>query len=144
MARVSTYLNFARETEQAFNFYKTVFHGEFIGGIMRYGQVPAMPGKPQITDADKNLIMYMQLQILGGHMLMGTDVPESMGLKMNVGNNVHINLEPDTRQETKRLYDALAEGGKVTMPLQDMFWGAYHGSCTDKYGIHWMFNCNQK
>lgn len=144
MARVSTYLNFARETEDAFNFYKTVFNGEFVGGIMRFGHLPPMQGAPQIADADKNLIMHMELEILGGHLLMGTDVPESMGFKMNYGNNVHINLEPDTREETKRLFDALSAGGKVTMPLQDMFWGAYYGSCTDKFGVQWMFNCSQK
>jgi len=61
-----------------------------------------------------------------------------------LGNNVHINLEPDTRTETKKLFDALSSGGKITMELQNMFWGAYYGSCTDKYGVQWMFNCNEK
>jgi len=70
--------------------------------------------------------------------------PESMGLKVDYGNNIHINLEPETREETKRLYEALSDGGKVTMELQDMFWGAYYGSCTDKYGVNWMFNCAEK
>ena len=75
---------------------------------------------------------------------MGTDATESMGLKVNYGNNVHINLEPDSREETKRLYDALSDGGEVTMELQDMFWGDYFGSCTDKFGVRWMFNCSVK
>ena len=88
--------------------------------------------------------MHVELPILGGHMLMGTDAPESMGFKVNPGNNVHINLEPDTRSETKRLFEALSAGGKVTMDLQDMFWGAYYGSCTDNFGVQWMFNCNEK
>jgi PhnB protein len=66
-----------------------------------------------------------------------------MGFKVMTGNNIHINLEPDSRIETKRLFDALSEAGTISMPLQDMFWGAYYGSCTDKYGINWMFNCNQ-
>ena len=75
---------------------------------------------------------------------MGTDAPVSMGFTVNFGNNISINLEPDTKEETKKLFDALAEGGKVTMELQDMFWGAYFGSCTDKFGVQWMFNCAAK
>jgi PhnB protein len=71
---------------------------------------------------------------------MGTDAPESMGFTVNKGNNVHINIEPDTKAETIRLFDALADEGTVTVPLQDMFWGAYFGSCTDKFGIHWLFS----
>jgi len=145
MARVCTYLNFPRNTEQAFNFYKSVFGSEYTGmGIARFGDIPAQEGMPPLTDEDKNLIMHIELPIVGGHILMGTDAPESMGFAVNFGNNVHINLEPDTRKETKILFDALSSGGKITMELQDMFWGAYYGSCTDKYGIQWMFNCTEK
>ena len=67
-----------------------------------------------------------------------------MGFHVNFGNNVHISLEPDTRVETKRLFDALSAGGKITMDLQDMFWGAYYGRVTDKYGVQWMVNCSAK
>ena len=145
MARVSTYLNFARNTEEAFNFYRSVFGGEFTAGrIARFGDVPASDGMPPLAENDKNLVMHIELPITGGHVLMGTDAPESMGFKMHFGNNVHINLEPDTRTETKRLFDALAVGGKITMELQDMFWGAYFGSCTDKFGVQWMVNCTEK
>jgi PhnB protein len=145
MARVSTYLNYPNNTEEAFTFYKSVFGGEFGGnGIARFGDIPATEGMPPIAEHDKNLIMHIELAITGGHVLMGTDAPESMGFKVNYGNNVHINLEPDTRAETKRLFDALSAGGTVTMELQDAFWGAYFGSCTDKYGVQWMVNCNEK
>ena len=145
MARTSTYLNFPRNTEEAFKFYKSIFGGEFGNdGIARMGDIPAMEGMPPMADADKNLVMHIELTLLGGHVLMGTDAPESMGFNVNNGNNVHISLEPDTRAEAKRLFDALANGGTVTMPLQDMFWGAYYGSVTDKYGIQWMVNCNEK
>jgi PhnB protein len=145
MARTSTYLNFPRNTEEAFNFYKSVFGGEFRGdGAARFSDIPPMEGMPPMPDADKNLIMHIELEITGGHILMCSDAPESMGFNVNFGNNVHINLEPDTREETKRLFDALSEGGKITMELQDMFWGAYYGSCTDKFGVHWMVNCNEK
>jgi len=145
MARVSTYLNFPHHTEEAFNFYKSIFGGEFGGdGFNRFSDIPPIDGQPPVNEEAKNLVMHVELPILGGHMLMGTDAPESMGFKVNPGNNVHINLEPDTRSETKRLFEALSAGGKVTMDLQDMFWGAYYGSCTDKFGVQWMFNCNEK
>lgn len=145
MARVSTYLNFPRNTEEAFNFYKTVFGGEFGGaGVARFSDIPVSEGMPAIAEEDKNLIMHIELPILGGHVLMATDAPETMGFKLNFGNNYNINLEPDTKAETKRLFDALSFGGKVTMDLQMMFWGAYFGSCIDKFGVQWMFNCNEK
>ena len=143
MASVSTYLNFARETEDAFKFYKTVFGGEF-GQTMRFGDMPPQPGMPPLPDADKNLLVHIELKILGDYLLMGTDAPESMGFKVNKGNNIHINLHPDTREETKKLFEKLSAGGTVTMELQDMFWGDYFGSCTDKYGVNWMVACNAK
>lgn len=144
MARVSTYLNFPRQTEEAFLFYKSVFGTEFTGKIQRMGEVPAQEGQPPIQDADKNLVMHVELPILGGYVLMGTDAPESMGFHVNFGNNSYINLEPDTREETDKLFQALSAGGKIDMPLQKMFWGGYYGSCTDKYGVRWMFNCASK
>lgn len=144
MARVSTYLNFSRNTEEAFKFYKSVFGGEFIGEISRMGDAPPQEGMPSLADSDKNLVMHIALPILDGHVLMGTDAPESMGFQVNFGNNVYINLEPDTKAETKKLFDALSAGGKVTMELQDMFWGDYFGSCIDKFGVQWMFNCSAK
>ncbi|MCW3084390.1 MAG: Glyoxalase/bleomycin resistance protein/dioxygenase [Bacteroidetes bacterium] len=142
MARTSTYLNFPRNTEEAFNFYRSVFGGEFTGGgVGRFGDFPPPPGAPQLAEEDKKLILHIELEITGGHVLMGTDAPESMGFKLTQGNNMHICLEPDTKQETKKLFDALSAGGSVTMELQDMFWGAYYGTCTDKFGVLWMFNC---
>ena len=144
MARVSTYLNFSRNTEEAFNFYKSVFGTKFEGKINRMGDVPPQEGQPPIAEADKNLVMHVALPILGGHMLMGTDAPESMDFKVNPGNNIYINLEPDTRAETDKLFKALAEGGKVEMELQEMFWGDYFGSLTDKFGVRWMFNCTEQ
>ncbi|MES1215511.1 MAG: SRPBCC domain-containing protein [Bacteroidota bacterium] len=142
MSRVSTYLNFPGNTEAAFNFYKKIFKTEFHGnGLQRFGDVSLPEGMPPLSDADKKLIIHAELTILGGHVIMATDAPESMGMKVEYGTNMHINLEPGTREETKRLYEALSDAGKITMELQDMFWGAYFGSCTDKFGINWMFNC---
>jgi PhnB protein len=144
MATVSTYLNFVRNTEEAFLFYRSVFGGDFTGGIMRFRDIPPMEGMPELSDSEKDLVMHVVLPILGCHKLMGTDAPESMGFRVSQGNNVYINLEPDTREETKRLFDALSGGGKVEQELQDMFWGDYYGSCRDKFGVQWMFNCSEK
>jgi len=145
MAKVSAYLNFTRSTEEAFNFYKSVFGTEFLGeGIMRFKDVPPSDDMPPLPEADKDLVMHVALPILGGFNLMGSDAPESMGFKVNAGNNVYINLEPDSKEETDRLFKALSTGGKVEQELQDMFWGAYYGSCRDKFGTQWMFNFDQR
>ncbi len=145
MAQTSTYLNFERSTEEAFNFYKSVFGTEFDGGIMRHGDVPPHEGSvPAEDNPDKDLVMHVALPILGGHLLMGTDAPESMGFKLNMGNNSYICLQPDSRAEADTLYAALSEGGNAEMPLQDMFWGDYFGSLVDKFGVQWMVNCSSK
>jgi PhnB protein len=144
VARTSTYLNFTRTTEAAFNFYKTVFGTEFVAPIARMGDVPTQPGQPEMSAEDKNLVLNVQLPITGGHLLMGTDAPESMGFTLNQGNNVYICLDPDTRAEADRLFAALGEGGKVEMGLQEMFWGDYFGSLVDKFGTLWMVNCTAK
>lgn len=144
MPRVSTYLNFPGTTEEAFNFYKSVFKTEFHGAIMRMGEVPPYEGVPPLNEADKNLVMHVSMPILGGHIISGTDATESMGFKWVSGNNMYITLEPDSKEETERLYAALSEGGKIEMPLQNMFWGSLYGSWTDKYGIRWMINYTEK
>jgi uncharacterized glyoxalase superfamily protein PhnB/uncharacterized protein YndB with AHSA1/START domain len=137
--RVTSYLNFPGTTEKAFRFYKKVFGGEFTGvGLQRFGDVKLPAEAPPMNEADKKLILHAELTILGGHVLMATDAPESMGFKMQTGNNMHINVEPESRKETKRLFDALSEGGTVTMPLKDMFFGAYFAELTDQFGINWM------
>ena len=146
MASVSTYLNFARETEAAFLFYQQVFGTDFAAPIMRFKNAPTgdgCGGNPP-GSADGELVMHVCLPILGGHLLMGSDTPESMGFKHHPGNNVSLNLQPDTRSETDRLFAALAEGGNVQMNPQEMFWGDYFGNLTDKFGVQWMFNCASK
>jgi PhnB protein len=140
MAQTSTYLNFAGSTEEAFTFYKSVFGTEFVGGITRHGDVPVPDGEPGIGDDDKRLVINVQLPILGGHLLQGTDVPESMGFRLDQGNNVYLCLHPDTRAEADALFAALSAGGTVQEPLQEMFWGDYFGSLVDRFGIQWMIN----
>ncbi|GAA5221543.1 VOC family protein [Membranihabitans marinus] len=145
MASVSTYLNFERNTEAAFNFYKSVFNSEFDGqGIVRMNSIPPQEGMPPLSEEDGQLVMHVEMTILGCHKIMGTDSPESMGFNLNKGNNIHINLQPDTRVETQRLFKALSSEGRVTMDLQEMFWGDYFGSCIDPFGVQWMFNCSSR
>lgn len=141
MARVSTYLNFMGKTEEAFNFYRSVFGGEF-NSFQRMSEVPTMPGQAPLPEHEKSMVMHVELPTLGDHVLMGTDALESMGHSLSFGDNVSINLEPDTREETERLFARLGEGGKVTMQLAEMFWGGYFGSLTDRFGVQWMFNCS--
>ncbi len=144
MARTSTYLNFARTTEEAFTFYKSVFGTEFAMPIARMGDAPPEPGQPEMSDEDKRLVMNVQLPILGGHLLMGSDAPESLGQSLNQGNNFYIALDPDTRADADRLFAALSEGGTIEQPIGEMFWGDYYGSFTDRYGIQWIINCTAK
>jgi PhnB protein len=144
MANVTTYLNFQGNTEEAFNFYKNVFGGEFRGEIMRFGDNPIPEGQPPMPKNLKKMVMHISLQILGCHLLQGTDAPKEMGFNLTFGNNQYINLEPDTREETDRLFNALANGGKIEQQLEDMFWGGYFGSVKDKFGVQWMFNFQTK
>ncbi len=144
MARVSTYLNFVGKTEEAFLFYRDVFQTEFLEtmgvAIMKIKDAPADPNMPPMSEADLNCVMHVELPITAGHVLMGTDFLESMGQMRSLGNNVSINLEPDTREETARLFDLLSVDGSEVMPLEDMFWGALFGTCVDRFGTRWMFN----
>jgi len=141
MATVSTYLNFDGNTEEAFTFYKSVFGTDFVGEIARMGDNPVGEGEPAMPDSMKNLVMHVSLPIIGGHLLMGTDFTEEMGMgKLNQGNNFSISLSPDSREEADALFAALSAGGNVSMPMADQFWGDYFGSFTDKYGVNWMIN----
>ena len=139
MAQVSIYLNFMGNAEEAFNLYKSVFGGEFTS-FQRMREVPTAPGQPPIPEHEQNMVMHVALPILGGTMIMGTDMLESMGHELRTGNNMTISLEPGDLEETRRLFTALAEGGTDVMPLDKMFWGAYWGTCCDRFGVRWMFN----
>ncbi len=141
-ARVCTYLNFPGNTEEAFLFYKSVFRTEFNGGLQRFGDIPPDANHPPVAEPVKKMILHVELPITGNHILMGTDAPKEMGFTVEIGNNMHLSVEPESKAEAKRIFDALSAGGKITMPLQDMFWGAYYGSLQDKYGINWMVNFN--
>jgi PhnB protein len=140
MAAINPYLNFNGNTEEAFNFYKSVFGGEFLA-VMRFKE---LPDSAQLSESDKEKIMHVALPIGNGHVIMATDALESMGQKLAIGNNVHIAISPESKEEADRLFNGLSAGGKIEMPLQDMFWGAYFGSFQDKFGVHWMVNYEYK
>mgnify|MGYP003344241132 CR=1 FL=1 len=138
MARVSTYLNFPGNTEEAFEFYRAAFGTEYLQPLQRMGDVPGQGD--QLPEHERNMVMHVELPILGGHVLMGTDALESMGHQQRIGNNTTIQLQPDSRADADRLYSMLAEGGTDTTGMQDMPWGAYWGCCLDRFGIRWMIN----
>lgn len=137
--KVNPYLNFNGNAEEAFEFYKSVFGGELF--IQRMNQAPGLEGLPE---NEKNLIMHVCLPLGDGQMIMASDVLESMGHKLTMGNNNYISLMPDSREEVDRLFNGLSAGGKVEMPLADMFWGDYFGSFVDKFGVGWMINFASK
>lgn len=139
MASVAIYLNFQGNTAEAFNFYKSVFNTEFSSPIMRMKDMPPREGAPRLPENEMNAVMHVALPILGGTVLMGTDMLESMGHKLVVGNNVTISLQPDSKEDTDRLFNALSQGGSDMAPMRQEFWG-YWGCCLDRFGTRWMFN----
>ncbi|MCC7245159.1 MAG: VOC family protein [Saprospiraceae bacterium] len=140
MSKVSIYLNFAGQAEEAFHHYKNVFGTEFSAPFYYMRDIPPMEGMPPLPENEQAMVMHVALPILGGIEIMGTDMLESMGHTLLIGNNTSINLEPDSREEADRLFAALSEDSSECTPMQDMFWGAYWGTCLDRFGIRWMIN----
>jgi len=136
MKAINPYLNFKGNTEEAFNFYKAIFGGEFMT-VQRFKDSPEAGKAPA---PEQNKIMHIALAIGKGTILMGTDTLESMGQKLAVGNNFHLSISTESEEETRKLFSALSAGGKVTVALDKTFWGAYFGMCTDKFGIQWMLS----
>jgi len=141
MMVINTYLNFEGNTEEAFNFYKSVFGTEF-ASLVRFRDMP-MEGV-NIPDRDAGKIMHIGLPLGKDQMLMASDVLGSIGQKLTMGNNVHLSLHPDSRAEADRLFNALSAGGKVYMPMADQPWGDYWGNFMDKFGVHWMINYHEE
>jgi PhnB protein len=140
MVTINPYLNFKGNTEEAFNFYKSVFGGEFIM-LQRFKDTPEAS---KIAAADQDKIMHIALPVGNGNILMATDALESMGQTLNVGNNVHLSLSAESKTEADKIFNSLSAGGQVIMPLEDTFWGAYFGMVADKFGISWMVSYDKK
>ncbi len=135
MTRLNIYLNFAGNTEEAFNFYKSVFGGEFTS-VVRFKDMP-MEGV-NIPKEDENKIMHIGLPIGKDNVLMATDTLASLGQKLVQGNNVYISVHPESKEDSDRIFNALSEGGTIEMPIADQPWGDYYGSLRDKFGMGWM------
>ncbi len=136
--QLNPYLNFDGTAEEAMNFYKSVFGGQFMGeGIMRMG---GAPGTENLPANEKNRVMHVSLPIGNGAVLMASDIIPSMGHKLTQGNGNYICVSPDSKQEADRLFNGLSAGGEIEMPMADQFWGDYFGSFKDKYGVYWMIN----
>lgn len=136
MVTINPYLNFMGDTEEAFNFYKSVFGGNFTI-VQRFKDVP---GGEKMAESDQEKIMHIALPIGNGNLLMGTDTLESMGQSLTNGNNFHIAIFPQSETEANEIFNHLAVGGKITVPMEKAFWGAYFGMLVDKFGIQWMVN----
>ena len=137
MAKANTYLNFPGTSEEAFNFYKSVFGGEFIY-LQRYN---SMPDGDNLPEADREKIMHISLAIGEDSILMATDALESLGQNLIIGNNIYVCLTADNEEEADSLFNGLSEEGRIEMPMEKTFWGSYFGSFTDKFGIGWMIDC---
>jgi PhnB protein len=140
MATINPYLNFAGNTEEAFKFYKSVFGGDFTS-LQRFKDTPQAD---KLAENEKDKIMHIALPIGKGNVLMATDALGSMGHKLTAGNNFHLSIEAESKQEAEKLFRALSVDGKVTVPLADASWGSYFGMLTDKFGIRWMVNHTYK
>lgn len=138
MKRVSTYLNFQGQAQEAFTTYAGIF-GTEISSLSRYADMPEVaPGNLKADERD--LVLHAELPIIGDHVLMATDMLPSMGQETRVGNNTTICVDVDSRDEADRVYGALSEGGSEASPMADMPWGSYWGAVLDRFGIRWMVN----
>lgn len=131
---LNPYLNFNGNTEEAFTFYKSVFGGEF-AMLMRFKDTP---GCEEMPETEQNNIMHVALPV-GNNVIMGTDVPKSME-QVTFGSNMSLCISTQSREEADRVFNGLSDNGIISMPLQDMFWGAYYGMLTDKFGVQWMLS----
>ncbi|MEH6305718.1 VOC family protein [Olivibacter sp. CPCC 100613] len=137
--KLNPYLNFDGQAEEAFKFYQSIFGGELF--IQKMSDAP---GTENLPDNEKDYAMHVAIPIGDGQFLMASDCLKSAGHQLNVGNNNYISITPDSREEADRLFNGLSAGGKVEMPMADMFWGDYFGSFEDKYGVRWMINYGTK
>jgi PhnB protein len=139
MAIINPYLNFLGNTEEVFNFYRSVFGGEF-AVLQRYKDTPEAAANLSAEDANK--IMHISLPIGNGNVLMGTDALGSMGQNLTNGNSIYLSVSTASDAEADKIFQGLSEGGTVTMPLQKMFWDSYFGMVNDRFGTQWMVEHN--
>lgn len=143
MAQINPHILFKGNTEEAFEFYKSVFGGEF-STLMRMKDLPNDPNNP-ISENAANKIIHIALPIGKGNTLMGSDVGEQfMDQELVTGNRYTISISAESKEEATRLFDGLSAGGQVEMPLAESFWDTYFGMLADKYRIQWMVDFDPK
>ena len=140
MALINPHINFNGNAEEAFTFYKSVFGGEF-AIIMRFKDLSSPEFPVAEKDADK--IMHIALPV-GKNILMGNDVPESMGRVNEKENRSKISISAESKEEADKLFNGLSIGGEIEMPISDSPWGSYFGMFRDKFGIEWMVDFDAK
>lgn len=143
MTSVNIYLTFNGDCEAAFNFYRSVFGGEF-PYIGRFSEMPPQEGQPSMSAEDGNKIMHVSLPISQETMLLGSDTGGEWSKGFTQGNNFSVSINTDSKEEADRLFNGLSAGGKVTMPMNKTFWGSYFGMFTDKFGINWMVSVEDR
>lgn len=134
---VNVYLTFNGDCKEAFDFYKSVFGGDY-ASISTFGEMPPQEGMPPVSEDEKDRIMHVALPISNETMLMGSDTGGEWAGNFQKGNNFSISVNTASKQEADRIFNALSDGGKIMMPMDDTFWGSYFGMFSDKYGINWM------
>jgi PhnB protein len=139
MATIHPYLIFPGNTEEAFNFYKSVFGGEF-NGLMRFKDSPE---KDKVSPEHADKVIHVAFPI-GDTMIMASDPPDKWNGTVQQGNNFHLSYSADTKEDADAKFEALAKGGTVYMPMGNTFWGSYFGMLKDKFGIQWMVNYDEK
>jgi PhnB protein len=143
MTTVNIYLTFNGQCEAAFNFYRSVFGGEF-PYVGRFKDMPPQEGQPPLSEDMNERIMHISLPISTETVLMGSDTGGEWAPSLIQGNNFSISINTDSQDKADYLFNGLSAGGKITMPLNKTFWGDYFGMFTDKYGINWMVSFNEK
>ena len=142
MTTVNAYINFMGNCEEAFNFYKTVFGGEF-SSLSRFSEMPPQEGMG-LTEADMDKIMHVSLPISKECILLGSDVGGEWAKNLTMGNNITLSISAESKAQADQFFQALSEGGNISMPMESTFWGSYFGMCTDKFDINWMIGFDQE
>ncbi|CAN5208076.1 VOC family protein [soil metagenome] len=139
MPTLHPHLFFRGQAEEAFNFYKSVFGGDFTGPMHKYKDVPS----ENVDDAIKDWVMHVSIMVGKNTMLMGADYHTAAG-NYNQGNGFSVYIDTDSKEQADEYFNGLAAGGRVSMPQEDTFWGSYFGMLTDKFGVNWMIAYDAK
>ncbi|MDB5004324.1 MAG: hypothetical protein JWQ34_2549 [Mucilaginibacter sp.] len=140
MISINPYFNFMGNTEDAMNFYKSVFGGEFTA----FQRFTDSPGHEKMPKNEQSKIMHVSLPMGPSNAIMATDTLESMGMELTIGNNFYLCVNTESKEETAKFFNKLAEDGQIEMPLNETFWGGYCGMCRDKFGLQWMITYDMK